>query len=406
MQRYLSPLLALTLALTAACSTESVSTGQQQTTEKLGRVVMPLTINGSDGRIYRLNGGLRALYLPDGQPSILTQEITLGAQQGSSFSLALRQGLYQFNLGSWHLDRVDGSGNVLEDVTGRTTLTSLNPVNVNVVSDQFTSVTFTFVVDGVIVHFDPCAADPNAPACATGDRDGDGIANAVECSNPAACEDTDGDGNPDLMDTDSDNDGVLDGADPALRDACVPNAYATSCVPGNNGTADINVTITEVCDAGGADTCSFGGDAGTAPPAPAAPLPPDDSVNPGQLVAFSTTTAPNINIGYLQTNPVAIVHGGPVLANQWLNYSVNQVGQLGDVLFMENVPGAEEASAFRVYQQVWNTDPGVAAGRTVKFLATTADTKQVYVVIEVRRITAGNYPGELLARKYVLVTLN
>ncbi|WP_109096932.1 gliding motility-associated C-terminal domain-containing protein, partial [Aquimarina sp. AU58] len=55
---------------------------------------------------------------------------------------------------------------------------------------------------------DPC--DPNPGAVSSGDCDGDGVINEFEIGDdPNNPQDTDGDGIPDILDTDDDNDGIL-----------------------------------------------------------------------------------------------------------------------------------------------------------------------------------------------------
>ncbi|WP_025668150.1 gliding motility-associated C-terminal domain-containing protein, partial [Aquimarina megaterium] len=55
---------------------------------------------------------------------------------------------------------------------------------------------------------DPC--DPNPGAVSSGDCDGDGVMNEFEIGDdPNNPQDTDGDGTPDILDTDDDNDGIL-----------------------------------------------------------------------------------------------------------------------------------------------------------------------------------------------------
>lgn len=60
----------------------------------------------------------------------------------------------------------------------------------------------------------------NGVICTPTDTDNDGINDVDECSNFAMCEDTDGDGIPDLEDVDSDNDGIGD-AEECGAAACV-----------------------------------------------------------------------------------------------------------------------------------------------------------------------------------------
>ena len=64
------------------------------------------------------------------------------------------------------------------------------------------------------VSYDPTRdAVVRSAICTTGDTDSDGVTNGVECPNPAACVNTDGDALADYLDTDSDNDTTLDSAD-------------------------------------------------------------------------------------------------------------------------------------------------------------------------------------------------
>lgn len=67
---------------------------------------------------------------------------------------------------------------------------------------------------------DPCIPNPNTIACPTGDRDSDGLANGFECPGGMNCVDTDGDGRPDVDDTDSDGDGIDDGEECESPPAC------------------------------------------------------------------------------------------------------------------------------------------------------------------------------------------
>ena len=56
----------------------------------------------------------------------------------------------------------------------------------------------------------PCLPDGRTLACASGDRDGDGLPNDFECAGLSNCRDTDRDGVADYADTDSDGDGQSD----------------------------------------------------------------------------------------------------------------------------------------------------------------------------------------------------
>ncbi|MDB4986563.1 MAG: arfA 2 [Myxococcaceae bacterium] len=84
-----------------------------------------------------------------------------------------------------------------------------------------------------VARLDPCIPNPKAAACKTGDTDGDGLPNGVECPDPKLCTDSNHDGTPDYQDPDQDHDGTLDGADPAPRDPCIPNAKSLACATGD-----------------------------------------------------------------------------------------------------------------------------------------------------------------------------
>jgi hypothetical protein len=92
----------------------------------------------------------------------------------------------------------------------------------------------------------PCVPSTTPPACTTGDADGDGITNGSECSNPTACGDTDGDGTPNYLDSDSDNDGTADSAEtggPGASNPCLPSTTSVYCPTGDaDGDGVINST--------------------------------------------------------------------------------------------------------------------------------------------------------------------
>jgi len=69
----------------------------------------------------------------------------------------------------------------------------------------------------------PEGVDGDGTTCTIGDQDGDGIPDNVECSDLEKldeCKDTDMDGTPDYLDTDSDNDNVLDSEECPDPEAC------------------------------------------------------------------------------------------------------------------------------------------------------------------------------------------
>lgn len=78
--------------------------------------------------------------------------------------------------------------------------------------------------DGIPSYLD---AAENGPG--SGDSDGDGVADNVECPTGVVCVDTDRDFIPDYMDEDSDSDGVPDATDSARTDPCAPNMNNPAC---------------------------------------------------------------------------------------------------------------------------------------------------------------------------------
>jgi len=80
---------------------------------------------------------------------------------------------------------------------------------------------------------DSCSPGLGNASC---DDDGDGIPNAIECTNPSACQDSDNDGKPDYQDIDSDNDGILDEIE------CAPSVTINGVIQcadtDNDGTPD------------------------------------------------------------------------------------------------------------------------------------------------------------------------
>ncbi len=69
--------------------------------------------------------------------------------------------------------------------------------------------------DGIPTHLDADETNAGATTDGSGDSDKDGLSDTLECARtnttfPANCVDTDGDGTPDYLDTDSDNDGKTD----------------------------------------------------------------------------------------------------------------------------------------------------------------------------------------------------
>ena len=80
---------------------------------------------------------------------------------------------------------------------------------------------------------DPCVPNTAVSVCASGDADGDGLANHDECPNPADCVNSDGRQGPDWNDSDSDDDGVSDGADASRLDPCVPDPNVLRCATGD-----------------------------------------------------------------------------------------------------------------------------------------------------------------------------
>ncbi|MDB4988424.1 MAG: hypothetical protein JWN04_3602, partial [Myxococcaceae bacterium] len=256
--------------------------------ELSGSILMPLTVT-SGGRSYRITGDLDA-FLVSAPSGASVKHASLDDQSGAFYTFSLRVGVYQIALSNV---QVFVDGNQAVDFTTTSPLTQV----VNVAANQSSSIAFSFNVAGTVVHFDACSPDPNAVACATGDADHDGVSNGIECATPAsACVDSDSDGTPDALDPDSDNDGVLDGADSARTDPCLPNLYAASCTDAATGTVNVNVTVTESCDAAPGDSCTFGGDAGvitTPPPGtqPPAHAPDQPDVSASSIV-FSEGSGP------------------------------------------------------------------------------------------------------------------
>ncbi|MEZ4664532.1 MAG: SdrD B-like domain-containing protein [Caldilineaceae bacterium] len=70
--------------------------------------------------------------------------------------------------------------------------------------------------DSIPDHLDADTTNAASMPDGSGDGDGDGISDALECSGGYICPDSDDDGTPDYMDTDSDNDGLTDQAEGIL----------------------------------------------------------------------------------------------------------------------------------------------------------------------------------------------
>ena len=213
------------LALLSSCASggtnEVASTVEEATA--LGNAVLPLTATVY-GTSYRLSGQIHVDALsPLGSERIHSQR--LDAEAGSMVVLTLPVGAYEVTLHEARLFRSEAGGET--PVTFTPTLGAVQRVVVS--PNSATNVVWWFEAADTLVPLDPCFTNPDALDCASGDLDDDGVANGVECSNPIACIDTDGDGVADVSDMDSDEDTYLDGFDGAPLDACVPNPVAAAC---------------------------------------------------------------------------------------------------------------------------------------------------------------------------------
>ena len=72
--------------------------------------------------------------------------------------------------------------------------------------------------DGITDDVDADPLDDSNGTPGNNDSDGDGVTDNVECPEGVICPDTDGDKQPDYMDTDSDNDGIDDATEDAVGD--------------------------------------------------------------------------------------------------------------------------------------------------------------------------------------------
>jgi hypothetical protein len=272
----------------------------------VGTVVMSLT-QTSGSNTYRLTGVVTPIYKVDGpsQPmstGVPGPSIDLGASD--TVVASLRAGNYDLNLNSWRMYLMTANGPV--DVSDRTDWApgTNNIVNVNVVAGQSVSAGFRFRVNGVVVIFDPCTL-PASVACSSGDNDGDGINNGIECSTPQSCADSDGDGVPDVNDTDSDEDGISDliewtvSHDGRHLDPCIPNAYADACTNPATGNVAVDVTVEEHCAATGQDSCTFTPDAGA-----------DASAGSTDDASTNDAGAENPLAGDFHQNSITIVNNG------------------------------------------------------------------------------------------------
>jgi hypothetical protein len=260
-KKYLLTFVIATSTVYGGCANEKVPFADSKI--ELGTMTIALTQAGSQGRTYRVSGMLDAqVHDPNGGRTVVST-FDLGSQSTSYFTASLRPATYDFIITSFQIF-VTQSG-VETEVTSRATLTS-NSATATIVRDQNTNVVFSFRVAGEVVTFDPCTTPSNL-ACASHDNDGDQLSNGVECPTGASCVDTDNDGQVDAQDTDSDGDGYRDDdlQESNRLNACLPYSYAPNCTAANSGSGSgtINIEIQETCDAGGLDTCGFGGDAGT-----------------------------------------------------------------------------------------------------------------------------------------------
>lgn len=343
------------VAATAVLSVQGCATEQTSTLEEgvsaSGTAILALT-SIANGRTYRLAGDVNVDYvLPSGASSHV-ETMHLDDQSGSVYVLTLRAGAYDITLQNVHLFRVDPSGD--SEVTFSSSQVGVAQ-HIVVTAGGSTNLSWSFSVAGTVVSFDPCVPNANAVACATGDFDGDGVANGSECVNPTACVDTDHDGQPDVQDTDSDNDGYADGADSARLDACLPNAYATSCTAAATGTVNTNVSVEETCTATPPDTCSFGPNGGVTPPAivPPAHTPTLPDVDPGSLSLLAGPGALPAGAFLTASYDPAAIAGGAV-----------GVGSFVSAIYAKSVP-FNPSSTSMYFLQV--TVEGSNAGDALQF---------------------------------------
>jgi hypothetical protein len=85
-------------------------------------------------------------------------------------------------------------------------------------------------------------AHASEPFWSLPDSDSDGVLNTIECprirelDDPFLCHDTDGDGVPNVLDEDSDNDGLLDGRDSSPLVPAVRSARSIDAIRADGGT--------------------------------------------------------------------------------------------------------------------------------------------------------------------------
>lgn len=243
----------LALGLLASCA-EPEAQGASQIVENavLGNLIMPLT-SFSGSTPYQLTGSISVFRTAPSPGFVHTVPLQQSVRTHVESHPA---GTYDIILDpGWRMYRGDSK----HDVTDVTAL--IDPQSrtrtVEIIANGSTHAVWRFEVQGQPVVFDPCLPDSNVPQCSTGDADGDGVSNGIECLDPNACVDSDSDGAADYIDVDSDDDGTPDSMDEHRTDPCLPDPLASRCTTKPIGNADLSFDVTERCDA---EICTFGGD--------------------------------------------------------------------------------------------------------------------------------------------------
>jgi hypothetical protein len=218
-------LIAISVALAAygACtSTSNDAPPGKSKSDVTSSLAIPLVITDSDGNLYSVKGDITVIRTdvnPDEQVLPLLDEdgnpVDFSLSLNSSIQVAVPAGEYSVNLANWEVRNQDGvllgtsADNDSVTLLAATLLVTVGP-------GQSIPAIFEFLIDGLAGTPTPDSDGGLCTNCCAYDADHDGFSNCSECppaiflDDPTQCPDTDCDGTPDYLDTNSDCDDILD----------------------------------------------------------------------------------------------------------------------------------------------------------------------------------------------------